>query len=255
MKLKAAVLYRYQKYLKAIGLFCGLLFIPVIGALIATKMNNYEIFTRDSFYMFVLCAILSFIIGITSYKPVFKFFLQNGVSRQSTHLSFILSLPLGIVLAFAESVYHNVFVRVSEMLTDSTGVKTAWYDFFSRSFNYNGSPLKIFVLRVVIGSLAFMMLMSFGYLMSAIFSGMKPFYKLIVSVVLVVLIILSFVLSSVTDSYASMGMPTWLAFIAFFALGGIGSYYVDHYIAAMIILTVLFTSVSHLLIRKAIVRK
>lgn len=255
MKLKAAVLYRYERYLKAIALFCGLLLIPIIGALIATKMNNYEIFYRDSVIMFALCAIMSFIFGVTSYKPVFKFFLQNGVSRQSTHLSFVLSLPIGIVLALAESVYHNVCARVSEALTSGTADKVAWFDMFSRVFNYNGSAIKIFVLRVIIGSLAFMMLMSFGYLMSAIFSGMKPFYKLIVSVVLVVLIILSFVISTVTDSYASMGMPTWLAFVAFFALGGIGSYYIDHYIAAMIILIVLFTSISHLLIRKAIVRK
>lgn len=255
MKLKAAVLYRYDKYLKAIGLFCGLLLIPAIGALIATKMNNYEIFYRGSFYMFALCAILSFVFGVTSYKPVFKFFLQNGVSRQSTHISFVLSLPIGVVLALAESIYHNVCVRISEALISSTVNKKAWFDMFSTTFNYNGSAVKIFILRVIIGALAFMMLMSFGYLMSAIFSGMKPFYKLIVSVVLVVLIILSFVISSVTDSYASMGMPTWLAFLAFFALGGIGSYYIDHYIAAMIILTVLFTSISHLLIRKAIIRK
>lgn len=255
MKLKAAVLYRYKKYLKAIGLFCGLLLIPIIGALIATKKNNYDIFYRDSVYMFILCAILSFVFGVTAYKPVFKFFLQNGVSRQATHLSFVLSLPIGVVLAFAETVYHNVCVRISEALISGADNKVDWFDMFSRVFNYNGSPLKIIVLRVLIGSLAFMMLMSFGYLMSAIFSGMKPFYKLIVSVVFVVLIMLSFVLSSVTDSYASMGMPTWLAFVAFFALGGIGSYYVDHYIAAMIILIVLFTSISHLIIRKAIIRK
>lgn len=255
MKLKAAVLYRYDKYLKVIGLFCGLLLIPIIGALIATKMNNYEVFYRESFYMFALCAILSFAFGITSYKPVFKFFLQNGVSRQSTHISFVLSLPIGIILALIESVYHNVCCRISEAIVTNTGDRGAWFDLFSKTFNYNGSAVKIFILRVVVEALAFMMLLSLGYLLSAIFSGMKPFYKILVIAVLVVLIILSFIISSITDSYASMGLPTWLAFLSFFAFGGIASFYIDHFIAAMIILTVLFTSISHLLIRKAIIRK
>jgi hypothetical protein len=253
MKLKAAVLYRYEKYLKVIGLFAGLLIIPIIGALVATKKNNYPIFDRYSLYLAGICAVMSFVFGITSYKPIFKFFLQNGVSRQSTHASFILNLPVCVVLAAVECLIHNTVVLISNQMLSSAN--KPFTDAFADIFNYQGGVLKILVMHIIIESLAFMMLMSLGYLLSAVFSGMKHFYKVLVIAVLAVIIILSFILSAVTDSYISLGMPAWIAFILYFIFGGLGNFYLNHFISSMIILIILFTSISHLLIRKAIVRK
>lgn len=255
MKLKTAIWYRYEKYLKIMGLFFGLLIIPVVGGLVASRLNNYEIFVPDAPFLFVLCCIMSFVFGVTSYKSVLKFFLQNGVSRQSAHMSFLMSLPIGVILAVAESIVHTVVTCISELTVNGQVTNAGHTDIFSHFFFYQGGMLKIFIYRIIIEALAFMMLLSLGYLISAIFSSMKPFYKLIVVIVLTATIIFSFIISAISDSYASLGIPNWLAFLCFFVFGGIGSFYMSHFVASMIILTVLFSSISQLIIRKAVIRK
>ncbi|MEG2080328.1 MAG: hypothetical protein RRZ68_02055 [Oscillospiraceae bacterium] len=113
MKMKNATKHQYLQLLPVLGLYSGLL-LTVFFALMSTKKMSYFIITPFPSPFFF--AVLFFAFGIIYYNKNFNYFLQNGVSRQTYHWSFLMTLPIVIIAAVIDAFIYDYQCVVNDNL-------------------------------------------------------------------------------------------------------------------------------------------
>ncbi|MEG0546498.1 MAG: hypothetical protein RR552_04845, partial [Oscillospiraceae bacterium] len=102
MKLKGAVKHQYFEYLTYSAFYEIIIFLSIIIYLMMEKGTvpvNFDFYIIKYFSLFFL-----FVLAASMYKKHFNYFIQNGVSRQSIHNSFLLTLPIIIPIALINTV-------------------------------------------------------------------------------------------------------------------------------------------------------
>ena len=120
MKTLSAIKFRLSELYMPTVIYVLLLFMASLAALIAgaiDKSGNVAEMNVDQVYAFSYygTGFVAFLLGIISYKTHFKFLLQNGVSRQHIHLSFICSLVYAVLLYIENAGFHFLFSYVAHL--------------------------------------------------------------------------------------------------------------------------------------------
>ena len=187
MRLKNALKFRYKKNSKLIGVFYIALAAIVLFALVIKKLYPHGLGTfKDGVdILYYLTAILSFIVGVLSFKDEQKFFVQNGITREQCHKSFIGYLPIAIGFALAERIFTFLFCTV---------IKVDYSHFLSTRVAVGDRP---FIVDVLYEAIALMCFLSFGYLISIIIHKIKPIYIILAIILIVVALFADYSLSQV----------------------------------------------------------
>ena len=234
MKVTGAVRYRYAKLLKPTGIFFILVLMMSVVALILGKTDNSSKTMIEGIYNFsyYVGIFLAFILGIISYKSDLKFLLQNGTSRQIIHGSFVLSLPINLLIFAGISCLHLVFKLVTRGQSGSIAPQAV------------GLPIIILVCMTA---------MSFGYMISAFIYGTK----LVTKGVVIGVIALLAMLFELIYVLKMQGDPIVLIYATYcFMFGSLtGFVHLGHMALACILLTTICLSVSHIITNKAEVKK
>lgn len=169
MKLRSALKYRYKKNSKLISIFYFAFALIVFVAFITKRLYPYSFGTFndgiDIFYY--LTAMFSFVIGYLSFKEEQEFFVQNGVTREQSHKSFIGYLPITVVFALAERLFTFIFSKI---------IRVDYSCFLSTRVTIENRP---FIDDVFYEALALMCFLSLGYLVAIIIRRVKPAYIVI----------------------------------------------------------------------------
>lgn len=174
MKLKSAIEYRYTKNLKIAGIFYIALAVLLGIIIFAIRLYPNDINANGGWDMaYYITAVISLFLGVLSFRDEQKFFIQNGSTREQSHLSFIAFLPVGIVFSLAERLLTFIFC---------TAVKTDYTHFLTTRFYVEH---RAFWLDVIFETLAFMCFLSFGYLIGIINYRVKPTYRILGIIVIV----------------------------------------------------------------------
>ncbi len=238
MKTLSAIKFRLSELYMPTVVYVLLLFMASLAALIAgaiDKSGNVAEMNVDQVYAFSYygTGFVAFLLGIISYKTHFKFLLQNGVSRQHIHLSFICSLVYAVLLYIENAGFHFLFSYVAH-LTAKTDAP----------FNVN-IPSEVLIL-------VYATLMCVGYLASCFIYSTKPLTKIITASA-AVLAVLIFILRMVQlDGQAEIAIVAVYCFI----FGSVSGYIYTWHVAAAMLTVILFClSVSHMITLKATVKK
>lgn len=270
MKLKSAVKYRYSKFLSvAVFYYVILLFVVIAKAIVSYKYKTNLISAE---VIFASSALL-FLFGVCSFKPEFKLCIQNGASRQDAHNSFLLFMPITVATAIVDSAFYYIMLPICNRFSD-IGIKGIWsgtypnqvftetswseavgrWDFFAGIFGYESAKGGYVVLmHILLSVLTYMALLSLGYMIAGVVYRLNRLGKIILPVIIVSVFAICFAYGTLVIGDGSvLGMY----FVASFLFGApMSTAYINHYIAALIMLIVIFTSGAHLLIRKAIPKK
>ena len=251
MKLKSAIKYRYNRMFKISAVFYILMLELVIGSFIIKGVTKSD-FAFDTFFSVIMWA-YTFILGFVSYTGEIDVLLQNGVSRQSIHKSFIALLPLNAVFAFVSVMYDFLDFLLMKG-TNASGSFSCYHLFYGLYFSMPKSVLLQMIIDFILVAAAYIMLMSLGYMLGSVSRSMKLFYKVLFGAIVVALTVLAFTL------YNYMGVE-WFDYSIYivraFFRGTIAPEFSrkGNFVFSMLILTVINTSIAHLLINRAAVRK
>ena len=250
MKLKSAVKYRYKKIFKISAIFYILMLELVIGSFIirAVTKSNYAL---DNFFPYIMYG-FTFGIGAASYSKELNLFLQNGVSRQHIHLSFLVLLPINLafaVISVLDDLMFWLVDRASNPLVDYYST----HAFHFIVFKYPESLALKILIDIVLVTLCYATLMSYGYMAGAIIRSMRTFYKVIVCVIIVVIGALLYVINQVDNTIIEELFLTLRAFLGGNCYAEYG--YVSNFIVALIICISICVAIAHLLIRKATLKR
>lgn len=216
MKLKGAVKHQYFEYLTYSAFYEIIIFLSIIIYLMMEKGTvpvNFDFYIIKYFSLFFL-----FVLAASMYKKHFNYFIQNGVSRQSIHNSFLLTLPIIIPIALINTV----------------------------ALSFNKAPFdatSTFILTLCFCFAAF----TFGRVIGAISYRLKFLYKIFIFLFVPIII---FLLLTVLKLISEDAFEVLFAFFVYFISG---DYNIEGFLApsvATITLSVIFLSISHLIIRK-----
>ena len=237
MKTVNAIKFRLSSLLKITLYFFLLIFAISLAALIAGIKDRTAISNINAIYTYsgYLLTVLAFFFGLCSYKTNFKFLLQNGVSRQHIHFSFIVSLIINAVTVLCNTLLYTVFFLLARALTGSDMLFE------------DGMAEKLIMIPVCIA------IMSFGYLLAAFAYSTKTITKIITAGV-IVFCLLMFVLFWIVGSE---GDPMVILFAVYsFLFGSVtGFVYTSHLLAALCCVTVFCLSLSHIIINRAAIKR
>ncbi len=239
MKLGNAVKYRYKKLFKAAAVYFVLLCTVILAGLIASFISKTDrsinlVYVSDiaANFSFYITVILSFFFGICSYKSDFKFLMQNGVSRQSIHLSFIASLLINAITVFI----NTVIAVIVCLIADTLGAEDVFY------------PKQFITLTLICCAL-----MCIGYFISAFIYSVKSMHKIITAGVIALLFLL-FVLFWHLKCQGSLLVILYAVYG--FLFGSLtGFIYFGHLVAALLCLIAFNLSLSHIITLKAVIKK
>ncbi|MEG1834531.1 MAG: hypothetical protein RR229_00245 [Oscillospiraceae bacterium] len=222
MKLKGAVKHQYFEYLTYTA-FCGIaIFLSIIIYFITGKGKATVSFDFNIIKYFSL--IFLFVLAASMYKKHFNYFIQNGVSRQSIHNSFLLTLPIIIPIALINTVALS-------------------FNKASSDFEPPFDATSTFILTLCFCFAAF----TFGRVIGAISYRLKFLYRIFVFLFVPIII---FLLLTVLKLISEDAFEVLFAFFVYFISG---DYYIEGFLApsvATITLSIIFLSISHLIIRK-----
>lgn len=251
MKLKSAVKYRYSKIFKISSVFYILMLELVIGSFIIKAVNHSD-FAFDEFFPIIMWG-FAFVLGIISYAGELNMFLQNGVSRQTTHKSFIALLPINFIFALISVLYDFFDYLITKKVNPDIEF-VCNHKFPGVGFTM---PESIFV-RIIIYTFlvcaCYTMIMTIGYMLGAISRSMRLFWKVLLGAVIISILVFGVVLY---DYFSFEWFDYIMMALRSFFLGGYLASYgrIPNFITAMLVLCVINLSVSHLLINRATVKK
>ncbi len=250
MKLKSAVKYRFFKTAKITGIFYALMFELLIGAFIIRGVTRTNTGIED-FFPFIMY-IFTFVLGLNAYSKELDMFLQNGITRQCSHYSFIALLPINLVYGLISTLTDYLFFRVDTASDPKT-------EFFSShclgaGFKMPDSMISQIFLYTVMVAFIYTLSMAFGYMIGSLSRSMKLFYKVLFGTVLVAVFIFFVTLWQLYN-------PDWFETIAiilrtfFLGVGTSPFGRTTNFIIATLVLSTVNLSVAHLLIRKSTIKK
>ena len=252
MKLKSAVKYRYSKIFKISAVFYILMLELVIGSVIVKAVNKSD-FAFEEYFSIIMWGFM-LVLGIISYTGELNMFLQNGVSRQTTHKSFIALLPINFVFALISVLYDLFDYFITKKAVNPNVEFFCHHTFPGVSFLMPESMLGKIVVNTLLVSIIYVLIMTFGYMLGSISRSMKLFYKVLFGAVIIAIAVFFVVLY---DYFSFEWFDYIMMALRSFFLGGYLAEYgrIPNFITALIVLCVINLSVSHLLINRATVKK
>lgn len=233
MKTIISAKFRYSEMLKVVLIYFIMLIAVSISALISGIHDKTAVSNIDAVYLYsyYLTGFLAFFIGICSYKSQLRLLLQNGVSREHIHYSFLLFLPINILLYLVNTALDFAFVHLSYLSSEAP-------------VNWQPAPAVLI--------LVFCAAMSIGYMISAFIYGTRGITKIITAAVLVLLILFLIIHSM------RIGGSVEIALVAIycFLFGSVTGFVYFWHLALALVSVILFSmSVSHIITSRSTVKK
>lgn len=239
MNLRNAILYRYERLAKLSGVVYLLMAVPCIIIIISSFFYKENIYNIVETIILFVSLTLPLIFGVTSYEGDLKFFLQNGVTRQQAHWSFVATLPICLAVSFFERVFCYIMSAFLNKTADYEKVNHLFADYFSSGKN--------FINDMLIGAAVFITLMSIAYMIKCMVKSFKPVTLILIVVALVVIIGVD-----IATNYTGKTLVPELYYVPqLFFLGSVyGERLLGHFIASLTIVNIFTLSVSHIITLK-----
>lgn len=242
MKTKEATRYMLQDSLKSCIIFYGVIaFIIIVSLIIKYALGVVDMGTSG---MGSATFIFLFVVGLNSFKSQFTLFLQNGISRRTMLVGFVLSsLIVALGMGLIDSLYPLALRGV-------LGFETTYQMMYSA-----GTGFGAFAMGLIWNVLAYFTALCFGFLVTTLYYRMNKALKLIVSIGVPVLLfvalpLLEVLVPSINIMSRLMNALTWM-------LGfdlSTGAVYPARSFGSFCVLSAAFTGLSYLLIRRATVK-
>lgn len=251
MSLKNAVSYRYKNKLLYFCLYYVMIILVQVGKIIAMKKYND---TAGRGEVIIASAVFLFIIGLLSYKSDLKMFVQNGLSREKSFLSFLAFVPVALIQAVIDTLIYRVQIStVGHYLPKQQPYMENILEDWCYDDNIAKIPLlnKMAYLFFTI-MILYLACIIFGYMLTSILYRLSAKQK-------VAFFVTAGGLYIITSLLLSEGIFDEIKLFRFFDCFFFGNkaflegYW--HLITALIVIIGCFLSVSALVCRKAEVRK
>lgn len=166
MKIKQTMRYHLTECGKATGLYyliiaCLILLIFIVGAIVNASFVHVNTSFSGASSMFL------FVLGLNAFKRPFRLYIQNGISRKTHFVGFLLSaVCLALTVTLIDSLYPLLF-----------GNSLSYSSAFSNLYRVEGvTPLGI--LWSFLGNYA---LLCFGFFLTTLYYRMNKLLKVLVS--------------------------------------------------------------------------
>jgi len=244
MNLRAAVKYRLYDNKKAILIFyivivCVLAFMFIFSA---TKRNNPEI--QGSIRGLELAsAIFLFVLGLNSFKETFRMFMQNGISRKTMLVSHIAcTLAICILMAFIDSILSLLSRSITVI---NSGIYSA--GIMEMAYGRHINSIGTFIVSVLLCFFIYIACTAMGFFITTLYYRMNRTQKTAVSIGVPALL---FVILPLLDAFLLGGR--FFASLGRFIQSAFGSPFMC--MLSCMILFGIFTALSWLLVRKAVIK-
>lgn len=250
MKIKAATKYRYANSIKAYAIYYIVYLSLFLGEFTVCKITHNDYY-YSIMWSYFTNFIFAFTMGIIAYKGELNVFIQNGLSRQDTFISFLLYLPIALI----NGVARGISIILCSFITQSY-----WYDmmvFSSMCANSDEmNKIEIVMIEMTFSTFVFVCVLACGYMFGALFNRLKTGGKIAVSIIIASCVAVIFRNRDDNNTFAETVFDFLAHLIKAFVFGSAYSnIYPSHIIAAMIMLLLFFLSAAHLLMWKKDVTK
>ncbi|HEY8421545.1 MAG TPA: hypothetical protein VIL05_07390 [Thermoclostridium sp.] len=244
MKLNVAVKYRLYDNKKAILIF----YIVIVSVLAfmflfsALNRGNHK-FNGSIQGLELASAIFLFVVGLNSFKEIFRMFMQNGISRKTMFLSYVASTAaICIIMAFIDS----ILALISRSITAVNG------GIYSRGviemmYGKQVNSIGTFLLSIILCFFINIAFTSLGFFITTLYYRMNKTQKITVSIGVPALL---FVILPIADTLLLNG-------IFFTGLAGIlTASFRDPFMCMLscFVLSGVLMALSWMLVRKAAVK-
>lgn len=191
----------------------------------------------------MMSAIFLFIVGLNAFKKNYLFLMSNGVSRNTQFKGFLLTIiPVTAGMTILDMILGTIFSRVMDY--------TSMFDqVYERTAQSPGSVITSFLWSMSLLLFA----ISLGYLITTSFYRMHKMVKLVVAIG--VPVFLTIVLPYITFRFTSIKTVNWVYNAIRTLFGVAGELRPMNAVATFIVLTIIFSTCSYLLIRRAPVKE
>lgn len=246
MNLKSAFKYQFNNFKISVLIFYLVIYLILISFVILAK-----IFTGTDGNMSgieISSMVFLFVAGLNSFKESFKMFLQNGVSRKTQFVSFILNtFPVAALMALIDSINGTVVT----MLTGNT-YRTVFIQFYSQRYHGTVLGASQFIDGFFWSLSAYLMFVLIGYFLTILYYRLNKALKLTVSIGVPVffLIVLPIIDSNFTSGRIFKFIKDTMAF-AWGYKNGFNPYFS---VVSCILVSAVMAALSWLLMRKAVAK-
>lgn len=251
MNILASYRYQLSDHKNAIAIFY---FVIIVGALVLGGLLSFVVSPTDTGVSVnfggneMITLVFLFVVGLCTFKDIFLFSLQNGVSRKSLFAAKLLTIvSVAAIMSAADSILYllskGLFLLFG--ISDYAEAKTMYAGIYGVS-DQSAMVLQIknFFLELVLA----MAVMAAGYLITVLFYRLNKSGKIAVSVGIPILFL--FVIPFVEMSYSKGAITRELQNLMILLL----STPVRITISSLLAFA-LFSAVSYLLMRKAAIKK
>lgn len=180
MRIKSAVRYQINDYIKQLGVYyIGMIGVTAFFSLLSIILGEAHLFSLGGFEF--ITSVFLFIIGLYSFKETFLMMLQNSISRKTMYISRLITiLTASISMAVLDRLISIVGKIVNK--TNDRVVITSLYDMMYEprksmvntvAFNFEAILVFAFVYTTVLLT---------GYLVAVIYYRMNRALKIAVSI-------------------------------------------------------------------------
>lgn len=196
--------------------------------------------------------IFLFIVGLNSFKDNFRMLLQNGVSRKTMFKGFILT---SLIIAIGMSLIGNIILQLGKLMVlvnDKIIFLGMFEELYGQRYIGNSSGFQINLEGTLFWICVYSTVLMIGYFITVLYYRMNKGGKIAVSVGVPVFLMIGLPIIDLTlinvEIYGTM-LKIFLFAFGFF--NGANPYYG---MVTCILIYLLFSVLSWLLIRKAVVR-
>lgn len=241
MNIKVALKYRLYDSKKSILVFY--LVIASIFALLFISSESFDSLNGTTRGIETASAIFLFVFGLNSFKEVFRIFMQNGISRKTLFKSqLLITLIICAVMSFID---NTILLIGKNILTLNKAL--SYVGIFEMMFGIQINSIGTILVSILFCFCIYTVFLSFGYLITTLYYRMNKGQKITVSIGVPTLLN---VVLPILDAVI-LGNTLFKAIGKFF-IYAFGSPLSS--ILSSIVFTAIFTCLSWLLVKKAVVK-
>lgn len=249
MKLKSAYRFQLSEHKKPISIFyLVVLCLFALTIIIAFNTKDSESSNNG---VELSTAIFLFVCGIVGFKDTFGMMVQNSVSRKTMFVSRLLATgTIAVFMALVDKLLGTIMKTIA--LSDSNKFSTT--SFIEMLYPKQAEELNVFlfaVLTVVILAFMYLATISVGYFIATLFYRLNKTGKVIMAVSLPASVVI--LLPIVDEVFADGKITKWILDFLNFILGVTKNQPINAVLSFTVIFAV-FSSLSWLLLRKAVVK-
>lgn len=249
MKLKSAYRFQLSEHKKPISIFYFvILCLFALSIIIAFNSKDSETGNNG---VELSTAIFLFVCGIVGFKDTFGMMVQNSVSRKSMFVSRLLATG---TIALFMALVDKLLGTIMETIALSDSIKFSTTSFIEMLYPKQAEELNSFlfaVLTVVLLAFMYLAAISVGYFLATLFYRLNKIGKVIIAVSLPASVV--FLLPIIDEVFADGKITKWIIDFLNFILGVTKNQPINAVLSFTVIFAV-FSSLSWLLLRKAVVK-